>query len=485
MMIGKGEGTSSSFVNYRLNQKAEKNEQGAVQVSEAIRGKTIGQRNQERVNPARGGSFETGAYHVELSARAKNWGAFVSGSTAQISASIDAGWTRDEELAVLEKNIDQFKRMNENYQKTGSPIDPQEEQKRLEAMTAKFPSGNFLDVSSTAEDRGIYLVGQDFAQEVKTAAGWEGVAVPKAAYTPVTEIRTQHYRWTEEKGIEETVSKEEELATARAELRQTLENTVTQSIEKILTPYKTYEEAYDALYGKEGVAVWSSLDEETLSRVEQLKPVQGAFGALANHLNNFMEEFGPEDSFFNTLENALDGLLDAYGENDLVNQIRRMISTSQSGQAIDTTSETFEREVREATVATYGGAAEQEDSVNEKKAKEDTKEQKQGMSFLDLQRRAAEEEGQLLDELLGKEHERTFETAGDVLKKREPEGKDMEFTDKLRHVEEKKEPAQPFTFAAGDQESGTELPKDGVERLKILHNAWLSVSDGLRRKNRA
>ena len=349
----------------------------------------------------------------------------------------------------------------------------------MEDIISKFASGDVLDVSAKASERGISLAQQDFGQVLKTSAGWESNTVPTSMYTPVTEIRTQHYRWTEETGIEETVSKEEELATARADLRQDLENTVTKSIEAILTPYDTYEEAYDALYGRQGVAVWSSLDSENMSRVERLKPVQGAFGALANHLNNYLEEFGTDDSFYSTLEGSLDGLLDKYGENDIVNQIRRMIATSRSGHTIDTTSETFEQEVKDATVGTYGSTDRLTDNVHEKKTKGESKEMKPGLTFLDIQRRAAEEEGKLLDELLGKEREKNFESAGDVRKGRNPEGKDTEFTDNLRRVDERAESPQPFTFDAEDKGTSTVQPRDGVERLKIIHSAWLSVREKL------
>lgn len=480
MMIGKGSAASLSFVDYQLNPKAEKGDDSVSNVSDAIRGKTIGERNEDTMGLLQGDTFDADAYKVDISDRAKNWMTYVSGSTAQISSSVNAGWTRADELDALEKSIGRFQKMNDSYRMMGSPIDSQEEQKRMEDITARFASGNILDVSATAAENGISLARQDFSKALKTPAGLENDSIPQAMYTPVIEIRTQHYRWTEETGIEETLSKEEEVAAARAELRLDLENTVTKSIEAILTPYKSYEEAYDVLYGRQGVAVWSSLDEENMSRTEQLKSVQGAFGALANHLNNYLEEFGSEDSFFSTLDRALDGLLDKYGENDLVNQIRRMVATSRSGNTINTATEQFEKEVTDATVATYIGVAEQQDNAHEKKAKEDSKEQKQGLTFLDMQRREAEEEGKLLNKLLGKESESGIESVSDGLKKRNPDDKDTEFTDKLRRVGERENSPQPFTFEAeADKGHSTLQPKDGVERLTAIHNAWLSVCDEL------
>ena len=480
MMIGKGNETSASFVNYQLQRQSGQDDNDASNVNDAVRRKMIGELARDASDESGKNVFDTDAYQVDISDRAKNWLTFATGSTAQISLSVDfgAGWTREDELAVLEKSIGQYQRMNENYRRTGSPVDPLEEQKRLERITSQFPAGD-VAASATAAENGMVLAQQDFSDMLKTSANFVDGTVPVPTYTPVTEIRSQHYRWTEAAGIEETVSKAEELASARTALRQDLENTVTESIDAILTPYDTYEEAYDALYGRQGVAAWSSLDEDSMSRVERLKPVQGAFGALANHLNNYLEEFGAEDSFFTTLDSALDGLIAKHGENDLVNQIRRMVAASRSGQILDTGSKQFERDVTAAIVETYGGVEAQTEAPKEKKTNKTSDVQEQGLTFLEMQRRAAEEEGQLLDELLGKEHERGFESAGDVLKKRQPEEKDAEFTDRLRRVDEKVEARQPFAFATEEKKSGTAQPKAGIERLTAIHDEWLSVSEQL------
>jgi hypothetical protein len=135
--------------------------------------------------------------------------------------------------------------------------------------------------------------------------------------------------------------------------------------------------------------------------------------------------------------------------------------------------------VTAAIVETYGGVEAQTEAPKEKKTNKTSDVQEQGLTFLEMQRRAAEEEGQLLDELLGKEHERGFESAGDVLKKRQPEEKDAEFTDRLRRVDEKVEARQPFAFATEEKKSGTAQPKAGIERLTAIHDEWLSVSEQL------
>ena len=473
-MIGKTDGTSASFVSYQLNGNAEK--EGNANVSDAVRGKTIGERNQEAMDAAQKRISETAAYQVDISDKGRNMLTYTSGSVAEIS-SLTGGWTREDELAALEKSIGHFQRLNENYRQTGSPVDPQDEQRRMEAAAANFAAG-ILDTSVKAGENLAAPIGQDFAQTLKTSAGTAEGTVSQSMYTPVTEIRTQHYRWTEATGIEETVSREDEIAAARTELRRDLETSITKSIEAILTPYDSYEEAFDALYGRQGVAVWSSLDEENLSRTEELRPVQGAFGALANYLNNYFEEFGAEDSFFTTLDSALDGLLDKCGENDIVNQVRRMVATSRSGNTIDTATGQFEKEVNDAIAGTYIGVTEQQDESRDKKTA-DGPEGQQGLTFLEAERHKAEMEGRLLDDLLGKEHDSGFESAADVLKKRAPEGKDTDFADKLRHVDERKEPTQPFAFDTESESKLTAQPRDGVVRLQAIHDAWLSISEGL------
>ena len=55
----------------------------------------------------------------------------------------------------------------------------------------------------------------------------------------------------------------------------------------------------------------------------------------------------------------------------------------------------------------------------------------------------------------------------------------MDFTDKLRRVDEKEDSPQPFVFETEDKGNSTAQPRDGVERLKTIHNAWLSVSEEL------
>jgi hypothetical protein len=96
--------------------------------------------------------------------------------------------------------------------------------------------------------------------------------------------------------------------------------------------------------------------------------------------------------------------------------------------------------------------------------------------------RALREEGHLLDALLGKEQKKKVETAGDVLAGRKPEGKDMEFTDKLRRVDERIAPRQPYVFIDEDEEKGTGLPAGEIQQQETMYNTWSKLSKQLAEK---
>jgi len=204
----------------------------------------------------------------------------------------------------------------------------------------------------------------------------------------------------------------------------------------------------------------------------------GAFGVLATQLNRFLEDYGKDDSFYDTLASALNEL-DPQGENGIVNQIRKMINQVKGGSPIDTESESFQEEVQDAIAKTFGGPVAGGAKAKQKQKKVGQKEEVQGLDYLDRQRRQAEEEGQLLDALLGKEQKKKVETAGDVLAGRKPEGKDMEFTDKLRRVDEHIAPRQPYVFIDEDEEKGTGLPAGEIQQQETMYNTWSKLSKQL------
>lgn len=473
MMIGKTEGTSASFVDYQVNTHTDKDGNRAANVSEAIRGKTIGERNQNVLDAAQ--KKDSAAYTVHISPATKNMLTYGSGASIQIGFGI--GTTREDELNALKKNIELYQRMNENYRLTGSPTSPEEEKNRMDAVLAKFPTG-LPGTSQTAELNGVTLKQQDFGAVLKTPIGLEDFSASKTAYIPVTEIRTQHYKWTEENGIEETISREEEIAGKKASMQKELAADIGKSIESILTPYETYEEAQEALHDRQTISGWYSMDENTLSVDMTLKSARGAFGILANQLNNYLEEFGEKDRFFQNLSAALNEL-DPQNENDLLNQIRNMVRSVQRGNAIDTESKQFKEDVEKAVASFYSITNRKVQEPEQKKAKDVAPDQ-QNMTFLDMQRRAAEEEGDLLDELLGRDHDDGFESAGDILANRRTGEKDAEFTDNIRHLDEKEEPRKPLEFKTPKSEQkGTRLSEAEIKKQQAFHDAWTSISEKL------
>ena len=149
-----------------------------------------------------------------------------------------------------------------------------------------------------------------------------------------------------------------------------------------------------------------------------------------------------------------------------------------TGEAIAQVPCCTKEEVEQAISSFYGVTGEESQEQKQKKAEAAPTEQK-GMTFLDMQRRAAEEEGRLLDELLGKEHETGFESAGDVLAKRQTEKKDTEFTENIRHLDEKKEPSKPFEFLTEESDSGTPMSEEELKMQQAFHDAWTGISERL------
>ena len=458
-------------------------ERHTLNVNEAVRGRAVSEQQKAVQTGNEDGGFGV-AYQVDIREKAqRSMTVFHMGSTVQISLQQgEESWTRDEELAALRMTVERYQKLNDNYARLGTPFDPAEEwqlqHEREEKLLGNLSQGSLAPAGQPAE-QGIFLKPQDYGQILKSASGGENFPVARPVYTPVTEIQSPHYRWTEETGIEETQTREEEIASWRTVVRQRLEEDVVQAVENILAPRETYEQAYDELYADKGLAVWTYLDTENMRFTQTFKNVQGAFGALGSYLNNFQEEVGTDDPFYDTMVSALKEL-DPQGENELVSQIIRMVRTTQSGQKIETASDEFEKQVTEAIAKTYGVEIQKPKDGYVKKTAKETPAEPQGLSFLDMQRRAAKEEGRLLDELLGRETEKDKrETAGEVLSRRQMEGKDAEFTDKLRHVEERTEPRKPFVFGSAEQ-SGTWIEDEKREKQKELYEAWQSMGERLK-----
>ncbi|WP_033170929.1 hypothetical protein [Selenomonas sp. ND2010] len=481
MMIGTKEAASAGFIDYQLN-AAHKAGSMAENQSKAADTASL---------------LTAPAYQVDIAANllegistrvqgGKVWLEPANGAYAPYTP-YGKGWTREDELAALERGIAYYQQCNERYYSQGSPYDPEADKKRLEQIVSEIPKGELSQAPATYKELGLPAIEQDFAIADKppaTAATTSAEVLDTSAslYTPVTEIATKHYRWTEATGIEETLTQEQEIANGKSVVRQWMQGYITDTIGEILKPHATYEEAYAALYGDAVSAPVVTFNEETFCYDMRMKNTQGgAFGVLATQLNRFLEDYGKDDSFYDTLASALNEL-DPQGENGIVNQIRKMINQVKGGSPIDTESESFQEEVQDAIAKTFGGPVAGGAKAKQKQKKVGQKEEVQGLDYLDRQRRQAEEEGQLLDALLGKEQKKKVETAGDVLAGRKPEGKDMEFTDKLRRVDERIAPRQPYVFIDEDEEKGTGLPVGEIQQQETMYNTWSKLSKQLAEK---
>ena len=475
MMIGKAE--SASYVDSNLLAGKE-HEDGTAKVSRAIQGKTIGERNEELLDDL--GKKSGDAYQVDISDEAKKRLRNSTGTFYQILGDMD--WTRKDEMEALGKAVERYQDMKEKAAR-GENVDPWSLDKAGVPLKDMFPAGT-LDASPTATGDGVFVKDGNIAQIMKTATGLEETPVRDAGAFPVAEIRTEHYRWTEEKGVEETFTREEEIEALREGVRRELVDGIRRTMDDILKPYETYEEAYDSLYKDEvGIGTYSIDEEEMSVRMQSgISFHNGAFGALVGRLNDYLEQFGAEDGFFDRLSTALNEL-DPDETNALVNQMRSMVKTVRGGNAIQEKSESFWDEVKNAIYEEYGNKAGKQEEEEQKKKKE-VHEDPRGMSFLDMQRHEAVQEGRLMDKLLGKDEESDegFESAGDVLAKRKPEGKDaqaLEFTDRLRHVEDRKEPEKPFTFETEEPNKGTRVTEREMEAHEALKAKWEKISQGL------
>lgn len=480
MMIGTKEAASAGFIDYQLNaahkagNKAE-NHNGAAAAPSLLAADAY--QVSLSSDPMAGISVRTQGEKVWLEPVHHAYAPYTP---------YGKGWTREDELAALERGIAYYQQCNERYYSQGSPYDPEADKKRLEQFVSEIPKGELSQAPATYKELGLPAIEQDFAIADKppaTAATTSAEVLDTSAslYTPVTEIATKHYRWTEATGIEETLTQEQEIANGKSVVRQWMQGYITDTVGEILKPHATYEEAYAALYGDAVSAPVVTFNEETFCYDMRMKNTQGgAFGVLATQLNRFLEDYGKDDSFYDTLASALNEL-DPQGENDIVNQIRKMINQVKGGSPIDTESESFQEEVQEAIAKTFGGSV-QTAKAKQKQKQDHKQEEAQGLDYLAMQRRQAEEEGQLLDALLGKENDKQAESAGDVLRGRKPEGKDMEFTDRLRRVDERIAPRQPYVFIDEDEEKGTGLPEGEIQQQETMYNTWSKLSKQLAEK---
>ncbi len=389
-----------------------------------------------------------------------------------VQVSYGGNLSRKEEREALSKLAEVYRQQNENYRLTGRPDGLMAANER-KGLLGDLPKGELRPLEAPPFSVEI----SPEARQILKRSGAEAYAADETEYFPVTEIRSEHFRWTEADGIEETITEAEELAARKESFRQVFTTAISQSIGEILKPRATYEEAFDALYMREGVAWKSSFDDSRYGFTQILTPVNGAFGVLATHLNDYLNQFGAEDGYFDTLLGALDEL-DMGDDNALLQQMRDMVKTVRDGNTINTQSDGFKNDVKDAIVDTYVGGKKK---VSRQKEEQDGKKEETargGLSYLDMERRKANEEKHLLDKLTGKDSDERPASAGEVLAQYRRNEEDEELRDKLRKADEER-PGEGEMKAASTQAkpTGTPIEKTAADRLTMYCNTWNRISE--------
>lgn len=389
-----------------------------------------------------------------------------------VQVSYGGNLSRKEEREALSKLAEVYRQQNENYRLTGRPDGLMAANER-KGLLGDLPKGELRPLEAPPFSVEI----SPEARQILKRSGAEAYAADETEYFPVTEIRSEHFRWTEADGIEETITEAEELAARKESFRQVFTTAISQSIGEILKPRATYEEAFDALYMREGVAWKSLFDDSRYGFTQILTPVNGAFGVLATHLNDYLNQFGAEDGYFDTLLGALDEL-DMGDDNALLQQMRDMVKTVRDGNTINTQSDGFKNDVKDAIVDTYVGGKKK---VSRQKEEQDGKKEETargGLSYLDMERRKANEEKHLLDKLTGKDSDERPASAGEVLAQYRRNEEDEELRDKLRKADEER-PGEGEMKAASTQAkpTGTPIEKTAADRLTMYCNTWNRISE--------
>ena len=368
-----------------------------------------------------------------------------------VQVSYGGNLSRKEEREALSKLAEVYRQQNENYRLTGRPDGLMAANER-KGLLGDLPKGELRPLEAPPFSVEI----SPEARQILKRSGAEAYAADETEYFPVTEIRSEHFRWTEADGIEETITEAdgieetiteaEELAARKESFRQVFTTAISQSIGEILKPRATYEEAFDALYMREGVAWKSSFDDSRYGFTQILTPVNGAFGVLATHLNDYLDQFGAEDGYFDTLLGALDEL-DMGDDNALLQQMRDMVKTVRDGNTI------------------------KQDGKKEETARG-------GLSYLDMERRKANEEKQLLDKLTGKDSDERPASAGEVLAQYRRNEEDGELRDKLRKADEERPgEGEPKSASTQAKPTGTPIEKNVADRLTMYCNTWNRISE--------
>ena len=268
---------------------------------------------------------------------------------------------------------------------------------------------------------------------------------------------------------------EKNISEIKEDFRQELVQSIQDRISEVLKPYETYEDAYENLYAKETTGWWSSFDEENISikTSPKISGVHGAFGILANSLNNYLDQFGADDGYFDSLLKNLEKI--DTNDDAIVGQIKNMISTVRGGNFIDIQSSEFEKNIGNAITNAYSSVeiTKQEEKNSEKNIEP---EQKSLSNFETLMQKAKEDE-QILDKFLGKESKNNTKSVGEIISENQTEEVDAEFENNLKNLDK---PSDENNFAEQvevEQEENfvRKIDEETISSRKNILENWLEI----------
>ena len=125
---------------------------------------------------------------------------------------------------------------------------------------------------------------------------------------------------------------------------------------------------------------------------------------------------------------------------------------------------------------TYGNAKKAVSRQKDEKSEKANEPAKTGLSFLEMERRKAKEDKQLLDKLTGKENKENSESASEVFAKSRQNTTNTDFQEKLRKAGEKAEEDKPANLPRPPKAKGTPLRQEDRKQLAAVYDAWDNIS---------
>lgn len=159
--------------------------------------------------------------------------------------------------------------------------------------------------------------------------------------------------------------------------------------------------------------------------------VQGAFGILANSLNNYLSEFGVNDGYFDSLIQNLEKI--DTNDDAIIRQIKNMISTVRGGKFIDVESSEFEKNVSSAITSAYTKNLDSEKILTKNKKNQPETEEKK-LSNFEIEIQNIKETEQMLDKFFGKETKTTSKSVDEIISQ-DKNNSDADFEENLKNLD--------------------------------------------------